>query len=61
MPITLSACKPVPSSATPVAVTPPAGAGEKVTVGATVYPEAASTILTLIAIVDVAVARLIPG
>ena len=52
----MPACESVPSTATPVRVTPPVGAGEKVTVGGLVYPEPASTILNLNAIVDVAAA-----
>ena len=35
----MPACESVPNTATPVAFTPPAGAGEKVTVGGIVYPE----------------------
>ena len=39
MPITLSSSEPVPIITSPVAVTPPAGAREKVTFGGIVYPE----------------------
>ena len=46
MPITWPVSKPVPNTATPVAVTPPAGAAPKVTVGATMYPEPPTIVVT---------------
>ena len=59
---TVPACEPVPNTATPVAVSPPAGAGSKVTVGTIAYPAPPSTIvgrftiLVVISLVAVAVA-----
>ena len=44
---TWPAFRPVSNTATPLAVTPPAGAGEKVTIGATLYPEPLTFLVTL--------------